>query len=134
MKKHETRNLVFSSSCTVYGAPDQESLPITESSSTGACHCPYAKCKYMIEEMLSDLAQSSSFLCNIVVLRYFNPVGAHPSGLLGEDPKGVPLNLMPKIAQVSKKKKLFSVNNIICYFYFRIININLNSKAKLKLL
>lgn len=118
MKKHETRNLVFSSSCTVYGAPDQESLPITESSSTGACHCPYAKCKYMIEEMLSDLAQSSSFLCNIVVLRYFNPVGAHPSGLLGEDPKGVPLNLMPKIAQVSKKRKTVFSKQYLMLFLF----------------
>jgi len=101
MRKHQVRNLVFSSSCTVYGAPNPECLPIHETASVGKCHCPYAKCKLMIENMLSDLSKAEPNFWRVVIMRYFNPVGAHPSGLLGEDPKGDPLNLMPKIAQVS---------------------------------
>jgi len=101
MRKHGVRDLIFSSSCTVYGAPRADELPIKETARTGSCHCPYAKCKYMIEHMLSDLSQAEPGYWRCIIFRYFNPVGAHPSGMLGEDPKGDPKNLMPKIAQVA---------------------------------
>lgn len=91
------RNLVFSSSCTVYGAP--ESLPITEQAPLGAVN-PYGQTKLAIEIMLRDL-HASDARWNISLLRYFNPVGAHPSGRIGEDPLGIPNNLMPYITQVA---------------------------------
>jgi UDP-glucose 4-epimerase len=91
------RNLVFSSSATVYGDP--ASLPIREDFPTSATN-PYGRSKLMIEEMLRDLHVSDPGW-NIALLRYFNPVGAHPSGLIGEDPAGIPNNLMPFIAQVA---------------------------------
>nr|XP_002126907.1 uncharacterized protein LOC100182970 [Ciona intestinalis] len=105
MRQHEVRDFLFSSSCTVYGAPDQESLPIKEEDSSGCCHCPYAKCKYFIECLLDDLAKGEPDYWRIMVMRYFNPVGAHESGLMGEDPKGDPLNLLPKLAQVATGKR-----------------------------
>jgi len=105
MRQHGVRNLVFSSSCTVYGAPDQDSLPIKETADVGNCHCPYAKCKYMIENVLEDMSRSEPQFWRIMIMRYFNPVGAHESGLIGEDPKGEPLNLMPKLAQVASGKQ-----------------------------
>ncbi len=91
------KNLVFSSSCTVYGVP--ETLPITEESPLGAVN-PYGQTKLTIEYMLKDLAASDS-AWNISILRYFNPVGAHKSGEMGEDPLGIPNNLMPYITKVA---------------------------------
>lgn len=93
--------LVFSSSATVYGEPAQ--MPIREDCPTGTPTNPYGRSKLMIEEVLSDLANSNSHW-SIALLRYFNPVGAHESGLLGEDPNGVPNNLLPYMAQVAVGK------------------------------
>ena len=97
MAHHNCKNIVFSSSATVYGDP--ETVPITEDSPTGATN-PYGRTKLMIEEMLADLCTSDpEWTC--VLLRYFNPVGAHKSGRIGEDPNGLPNNLMPFVAQVA---------------------------------
>ena len=97
MKRHGVNNLVFSSSATVYGSPD--TLPITEDAPLRVTN-PYGQTKLMGEEILRELGRcdpSWRFAC----LRYFNPVGAHPSGLIGEDPQGIPNNLMPYVAQVA---------------------------------
>lgn len=98
MRRHEVYNIVFSSSATVYGKP--ASVPIREDFAVGGCTNPYGKTKYFIEEILRDLAVSDPKF-NIVILRYFNPVGAHASGLIGENPNGIPNNLMPYITQVA---------------------------------
>lgn len=98
MQRHRIQNLVFSSSCTVYGEP--ASVPVTERFPRGICTNPYARSKAMIEDMLQDLYRADPNW-NIALLRYFNPVGAHPSGFIGEDPNGIPNNLMPYIAQVA---------------------------------
>jgi len=97
MVKAQVKNIVFSSSCTVYGAP--EKLPISEDCPLEALN-PYGQTKLTIEYMLQDLYASDPHW-NISILRYFNPVGAHPSGDIGEDPKGIPNNLMPYITQVA---------------------------------
>ncbi len=97
MRSAGTKRLVFSSSATVYGDP--ASVPITESFPRSATN-PYGRSKLMIEDMLMDLAASDP-TWDIALLRYFNPVGAHPSGLIGEDPGGIPNNLMPFVAQVA---------------------------------
>ena len=97
MGRHDVRDLVFSSSCTVYGEP--ETVPITEDTPLGASR-PYGRTKLHIEEMLRDVAATGAGW-RIALLRYFNPVGAHPSGLIGEDPVGIPNNLMPYIMQVA---------------------------------
>ena len=97
MSDHGVRNVVYSSSATVYGL--SEDLPYTEESPTTIIN-PYGRTKLMCEEILQDLYQSDS-RWNAIALRYFNPVGAHPSGLIGEDPQGVPANLVPFIAQVA---------------------------------
>ncbi|MGQ4665874.1 UDP-glucose 4-epimerase GalE [Metabacillus halosaccharovorans] len=97
MQRHHVKNLVFSSSATVYGTP--ETFPISEKNPLGALN-PYGRTKLMIEEMLKDLYQSDQDW-SISILRYFNPVGAHDSGLIGEDPNGNPNNLMPYITQVA---------------------------------
>jgi len=97
MNRHGVKNLVFSSSCTVYGAP--ESLPLHEDFPLAAVN-PYGQTKLTIEYMLKDLAASDPDW-NISILRYFNPVGAHPSGEIGEDPLGIPNNLMPYITKVA---------------------------------
>jgi UDP-glucose 4-epimerase len=101
MRKHNVMDLVFSSSATVYGDP--VSLPLRESSATGQPTNPYGMSKLMVELMLKDLFKSNNDW-NIVILRYFNPVGAHPSGQIGEDPNGIPNNLMPFISQVASGK------------------------------
>ena len=98
MQKHRVKNLVFSSSATVYGDP--ASVPIREDFPTGTATNPYGRSKYMIEQILSDLHKSDPDW-NIALLRYFNPVGAHESGLIGEDPNDIPNNLMPFITQVA---------------------------------
>lgn len=100
MQKHEVFNLVFSSSATVYGTP--EKLPITEDFPLSTTN-PYGTTKLMIEQILQDLYVSDSRF-SIVILRYFNPIGAHESGRIGEDPSGIPNNLLPYIAQVATGK------------------------------
>ncbi|WP_394392320.1 UDP-glucose 4-epimerase GalE [Shewanella woodyi] len=101
MAENDVKNLVFSSSATVYGDP--ASLPITEDFPTGATN-PYGQSKLMVENILEDLYQSDPSW-NIARLRYFNPVGAHASGSIGEDPNDIPNNLMPFIAQVAVGKR-----------------------------
>jgi len=102
MIKHDVRNLIFSSSATVYGAPSE--LPLLETSQTGVgISNPYGWTKYMIEQVLTDVANANPSL-NITLLRYFNPIGAHESGLIGEDPNGIPNNLLPFVAQVAVGK------------------------------
>ena len=98
MERHNVRTLVFSSSATVYGEPSR--LPVAETAKTGGVTNPYGRTKFVIEEILMDVRRSDT-RWNIVILRYFNPVGAHSSGLIGEDPSGPPNNLMPYIAQVA---------------------------------
>lgn len=98
METANVTNLVFSSSCTVYGDPAV--VPMTEKLPTGATTNPYGRSKFIIEQILLDLHQARPNW-NITLLRYFNPVGAHVSGLIGEDPNGIPNNLMPFIAQVA---------------------------------
>ena len=100
MKKHNVKNLIFSSSATVYGL--NQNVPFKEDFPTSATN-PYGRSKLMIEEILTDLYNSDNSW-NIVLLRYFNPVGAHSSGLIGEDPNGLPNNLMPFISQVAVGK------------------------------
>jgi UDP-glucose 4-epimerase len=97
MQAHEVWNLVFSSSATVYGDPSH--MPITEDFPLGPTN-PYGRTKWMIEEILRDAHQAKP-AWNVALLRYFNPVGAHPSGRIGEDPAGIPNNLIPFIAQVA---------------------------------
>lgn len=100
MDEFNCKNLVFSSSATVYGKP--ETLPIKESSPLSATN-PYGETKLVIETILKDLYKSDNEW-NIVILRYFNPVGAHESGLIGENPNGIPNNLMPYIVKVATKE------------------------------
>ena len=104
MQKYDCLRIVFSSSATVYGDP--ASVPITENFPTSATN-PYGRSKLYIEEIMRDLSKSNT-AWNIVLLRYFNPIGAHESGLIGEDPQGIPNNLMPFISQVAvgKREKL----------------------------
>lgn len=102
MRSFGVKNFIFSSSATVYGDP--EFLPIKESAPTQMPKNPYGQSKLMVENILSDLSSADQSM-NIVVLRYFNPVGAHPSGLIGESPKGIPNNLMPYICQVAVKSR-----------------------------
>jgi len=101
MKEYGVKKLVFSSSATVYGSP--KTIPITEEAPTGGTTNPYGTSKYFVEQILKDTYQSdkSNDFC---ILRYFNPIGAHDSGLLGEDPNGIPANLMPYICRVANKK------------------------------
>lgn len=98
MKSFGCSRIVFSSSATVYGAG--ATVPYKEDMPTGGCTNPYGWTKYMIEQMLADQAKADKSM-SVVLLRYFNPVGAHESGLIGESPKGIPNNLMPYIAQVA---------------------------------
>ncbi len=102
MKEHGVKNIIFSSSATVYGEP--EFVPITEDCPKGVCTNPYGWSKSMIEQILTDVHTADSEW-NIVLLRYFNPIGAHQSGLIGEDPQGIPNNLVPYIAQVAVGKR-----------------------------
>ncbi|WP_315917424.1 UDP-glucose 4-epimerase GalE [Vibrio fluvialis] len=110
MRNAGVKSLVFSSSATVYGDP--QIVPITETSPTGATTNPYGRSKYMVEQCLSDLVVAEPEW-SITLLRYFNPVGAHPSGTMGEDPQGIPNNLMPFIAQVAvgRREKLAVFGN-----------------------
>ena len=101
LKKYGAKNLIFSSSATVYGDPAQ--IPITEECPKGQCTNPYGWTKSMLEQVLTDI-QKADPDWNIVLLRYFNPIGAHESGLIGENPNGIPNNLMPYITQVAVGK------------------------------
>lgn len=102
MRQHGCKNIIFSSSATVYGDPAQ--IPITEQCPKGTCTNPYGWTKSMLEQVLTDI-QHADPSWNVVLLRYFNPVGAHPSGRIGENPNGIPNNLMPYITQVAVGKR-----------------------------
>ena len=105
MRRNNCKNIIFSSSATVYGDP--AIIPITEDCPKGQCTNPYGQTKSMLEQVMMDL-QKADPEWNIVLLRYFNPIGAHPSGKIGENPNGIPNNLMPYITQVAvgKREKL----------------------------
>ena len=105
MEKYGCKRIIFSSSATVYSGDNE--MPLTESSKTGNCTNPYGWTKYMGEIILRDIAAADGEW-SVALLRYFNPVGAHESGLIGEDPKGIPNNLMPYISQVAvgRREKL----------------------------
>ena len=104
MKKYGVKNIIFSSSATVYGDP--AFIPITEECPKGICTNPYGWTKWMLEQILTDV-HTSDPEWNVILLRYFNPIGAHKSGMIGEDPKGIPNNLLPYIAQVAIGKREF---------------------------
>ena len=105
LEKHNCKNIIFSSSATIYGEPAE--MPITENCPKGVCTNPYSWTKSMLEQVLTDI-QKADKEWNVVLLRYFNPIGAHKSGRIGENPNGVPNNLMPYITQVAigKREKL----------------------------
>ena len=98
MRQNGCKNIIFSSSATVYGDPAQ--IPITEECPKGQCTNPYGWTKSMLEQILMDI-QKADHEWNVILLRYFNPIGAHESGMIGEDPQGIPNNLMPYVAQVA---------------------------------
>ncbi len=98
MRSRGVKNIIFSSSATVYGDP--AFVPITEECPKGICTNPYGWTKWMLEQVLIDI-QKADPEWNVILLRYFNPIGAHKSGLIGEDPKGIPNNLLPYVAQVA---------------------------------
>ena len=102
MIEHKVKNIIFSSSATVYGDPSE--VPLTEESKVGKTTNPYASSKYFVERILGDI-QKANPNWSVTILRYFNPIGAHESGLLGEDPKGIPNNLVPFVAQVATGKR-----------------------------
>ena len=102
MRKHGVKNMIFSSSATVYGNP--AFIPITEECPKGQCTNPYGWTKSMLEQILSDI-QKADPEWNVMLLRYFNPIGAHESGTIGENPNGIPNNLMPYITQVAIGKR-----------------------------
>ena len=100
MRKYNCKTFIFSSSATVYGEPER--IPITEDCKTGGTTNPYGTSKLFIEQILKDIYKSDN-TWNICILRYFNPVGAHESGLIGEEPQGIPNNLMPYVARVAAR-------------------------------
>ena len=102
MKKFECNSIIFSSSATVYGDP--KVIPVTEGCEKGKISSPYGQTKSMIEQILEDYASSDKNI-SVTLLRYFNPIGAHESGLIGEDPNGIPNNLVPYIADVAMGKR-----------------------------
>ena len=101
MRRHNCHNIIFSSSATVYGDP--ASVPIREDFPVGGTTNPYGTTKVFTEQILTDCCKADPEL-NVALLRYFNPIGAHPSGLIGEDPNGIPNNLVPYIAKVAVGK------------------------------
>ena len=102
MRDHGVKKIVFSSSATVYSADN--SMPLQETAKTGMCSNPYGWTKYMSEQILRDTAKADEEW-SVTLLRYFNPIGAHSSGLIGEDPRGIPNNLMPYVAQVAAGRR-----------------------------
>ncbi len=105
MRDHNVHNIVFSSSATVYGS--ENTSPLSEEGKKGTCTNPYGWTKWMMEQILTDAATADDKL-SVILLRYFNPIGAHPSGMIGEDPQGIPNNLMPYVSQVAvgRREKL----------------------------
>lgn len=101
MRKHQVKNIVFSSSATVYGTP--KVVPVTEECPKGEITNPYGQTKAMLEQVLTDIYKADNEW-NVILLRYFNPIGAHKSGKIGENPNGIPNNLMPYITQVAVGK------------------------------
>ena len=110
MVKHNVKRIIFSSSATVYSGDNE--MPLRETSRTGSCTNPYGWTKYMTEQILSGIAFADKEW-SVVLLRYFNPIGAHESGMIGEDPRGIPNNLMPYITQVAigRREKLSVYGN-----------------------
>ena len=108
MPKYDVKGIIFSSSCTVYGQPSQENLPVTENAPIQKAMSPYGNTKQINEEIIQDYIHSGAKIKSII-LRYFNPIGAHPSALIGELPNGVPMNLIPFVTQTGR----FSVTTII---------------------
>lgn len=110
MEKYGVKNIIFSSSATVYG--EENHVPYTEQMKKGTCTNPYGWTKFMMEQILEDAAHADKEL-SVVLLRYFNPIGAHESGKIGEDPQGIPNNLMPYVAQVAvgRREKLTIFGN-----------------------
>jgi UDP-glucose 4-epimerase len=110
MPKYNVKGIIFSSSCTVYGQPTKENLPVTEEAPIQKALSPYGNTKQINEEIISDYIHSGAPIKSIV-LRYFNPIGAHPSALIGELPNGVPMNLIPFVTQtaigIRKQLKIF---------------------------
>ena len=104
MAEHDVGNIVFSSSCTVYGQPDAQHLPVDETAPIQKALSPYGNTKQINEEIICDQAHANSGL-HATILRYFNPIGAHQSGTMGENPNGIPNNLMPYITQVAVGKR-----------------------------
>ena len=100
MPKYDVKGIIFSSSCTVYGQPDPENLPVTEQAPIKKAESPYGNTKQFNEEIIADTIKSGSPI-KAVILRYFNPIGAHPSAIIGELPNGVPANLIPYITQTA---------------------------------
>ena len=100
MPKHDVKGIIFSSSCTVYGQPDPENLPVTEDAPIKPAESPYGNTKQVNEEIIQDFIHSGAPIKSIL-LRYFNPIGAHPSALIGELPNGVPMNLIPYVTQTA---------------------------------
>lgn len=98
MKKHNVKNIIFSSSATVYG--EENPVPYFETMKRGVCTNPYGWTKAMMEQIFEDAAKADNEL-SVILLRYFNPIGAHESGMIGEDPQGIPNNLMPYVSQVA---------------------------------
>ncbi len=110
MPRHGVRGIIFSSSCTVYGQPSEENLPVTEEAPIQKALSPYGNTKQVNEEIIQDFIHSGAPVKSII-LRYFNPIGAHPSALIGELPNGVPMNLIPFVTQtaigIRKRLKVF---------------------------
>lgn len=110
MPKHGVKGIIFSSSCTVYGQPDPENLPVTESAPIKPAESPYGNTKQVNEEIIRDTIHSGSPI-KAILLRYFNPIGSHPTSIIGEMPNGVPMNLIPFVTQtamgIRKELKIF---------------------------
>lgn len=110
MPKHDVKGIIFSSSCTVYGQPDPENLPVTENAPIKPAESPYGNTKQINEEIIRDDINSGAPI-KAILLRYFNPIGSHPSAIIGELPQGVPMNLIPFVTQtaigIRKELKVF---------------------------
>ena len=102
MQEYNVKNIIFSSSATVYG--EENPVPYFETMKRGVCTNPYGWTKAMMEQIFEDATKADSEL-SVILLRYFNPIGAHESGLIGEDPQGIPNNLMPYVSQVAVGKR-----------------------------
>ena len=100
MPKYDVKGIIFSSSCTVYGQPDPENLPVTEQAPIKKAESPYGNTKQINEEIIQDYVHSGAKI-SAIILRYFNPIGSHPSGIIGEMPNGVPANLIPYLTQTA---------------------------------